>query len=305
MLRARRQSSNKLYGTYLLLWKTFCSQRDINMYKATVAQGLNFLQTLVTDNKGYSAVNTARSALSSVLRYGGTTFGQQPDVQLFMKGVYNQRPPVPRYTRIWDVDVVLVLLKAWSPADKLTLDKLTMKVVVLLLLVTGQRPQIFRGLRVDQMEVSGSSFVFDVDNSCLKQGRLGYKLEPIRLVKYAPDRRLCIYRYLTVYLRRTLDHRAGHKQLILTCKKPYGPATVNTIARWIKLVLKEAGVNVGEYKPGSVRHASTSMAKAQGVPIGEILASGGWSGSSVFAKYYNKPIEGKKQFANKVLGDKH
>lgn len=269
-----------------------------------MAQGLNFLQTLVNDNRGYSAINTARSALSSVLRYGGTTFGQQPDVQLFMKGVYNQKPPIPRYKRIWDIDVVLLLLKEWSPADKLPLDKLTMKVVVLLLLVTGQRPQIFGGLRVDKMEVSANWFEFTVDNSCLKQGRLGYKLDPIKLVKYAPDKRVCIYRYLTVYLRRTLDHRAGHKQLILTCKKPYGPATINTISRWIKVVLGKAGVNLGEYKPGSVRHAATSMARAQGVPIGEILASGGWSGSSVFAKYYNKPIEGKKHFAEKVLGNK-
>jgi hypothetical protein len=151
------------------------------------------------------------------------------------------------------------------------------------------------------MEISSGKVVFTITNEFLKQGRLGYKMDPLVLAKYAPDKRLCVYNYLTVYLKRTLGNRGTHKQLILTIKKPYGPASLSTIARWIKEVLQKAGVNMAVYKPGSVRHAATSRAKALGVPIDEILAAGGWSSSQVFAKFYNKRVEVKRQFADKVL----
>ena len=45
------------------------------------------------------------------------------------------------------------------------------------------------------------------------------------------------------------------------------------------------------YSPYSVRSASTSAAKAKGIPIDQILTAGGWSSFSTFAKYYNKPIK--------------
>ena len=61
---------------------------------------------------GYSGINTARSALSSVLKpVDGMTFGAQESVKRFLKGVYEARPSNPRYTETWDVSKVLNYLK--------------------------------------------------------------------------------------------------------------------------------------------------------------------------------------------------
>ena len=69
---------------------------------------------------GYSAIATARSALSSVAILGSG--GQLDNHPLMKTGVHNFRPAVSKYETIWDADVVLNHLKFWAPAKKLTLS---------------------------------------------------------------------------------------------------------------------------------------------------------------------------------------
>ena len=59
----------------------------------------------------YSAIGTARSALSFVLpRYSCVSFGEYFLVKKFMKGVYNVKTPSPRYHATWDVRVVFMFV---------------------------------------------------------------------------------------------------------------------------------------------------------------------------------------------------
>ena len=291
MCNSKRVSTKKLYHSYERLWGEFCKNKNCDPYEASIASGLEFLQTLKDSGKGYSVINTARSAISNILTLPfGMVFGTHKDVTTFMKGVWNDSPPVPRYTSTWDPDVVLTLLKGWTPASKLSIDKLSKKLVMLILLATGQRPQIISALSVDNMQLSSNSYKFIVSNLDLKQGRKGYKPEPICIKKFPCDKRLCPYHYLTVYLERTLETRGKHKKVILTIKKPHTPVTTNTVSRWVKSVLSEAGVDVTMYKPGSTRMASVSKAKRVGVPLEEILRAGGWSRQSTFTKFYDRPL---------------
>ena len=55
--------------------------------------------------------------------------------------------------------------------------------------------------------------------------------------------------------------------------------------------MKDAGVDVTQFKPHSTRAASTSKAKAAAVPIQEILKTAGWSSSRCFDRCYNKPVQ--------------
>jgi hypothetical protein len=61
---------------------------------------------------------------------------------LYMKVAFNMRPPKPQYLSTWDPGCALDFLQTWCPTQDLKIDTLVMKVVLLIMLVTGQRPQL-------------------------------------------------------------------------------------------------------------------------------------------------------------------
>ena len=62
-----RASTSKQYQLYLSRWEVFCKSRNINKFTASTENGIDFLASLYEKGLGYSAINTARCALSSVL----------------------------------------------------------------------------------------------------------------------------------------------------------------------------------------------------------------------------------------------
>jgi integrase len=280
---------------------TFANQKNWNHIHATIQQGLVFLQHLLNLGCGYSVINTARSALSSlIILQTGTPFGSHPDVTLFMRGVFNLRPTQPKYVATWDPTQVLTFLECWTPASDISLEKITLKVVLLILLVTGQRPQIVHKLDIRRLRTSDTAHEFVLELTDLKQGRVSYKPNTILLQAYPTNKRLCIYHYLSVYLQRTALLRRDTTQLILSHKKPHKAASANTISRWIRSVLQDAGIDVSTFSAGSTRSASTSKAKAQGAPVQQILSMGGWSKETTFNRFYNREVL-PASFANRIL----
>lgn len=65
--------------------------------------------------------------------------------------------------------------------------------------------------------------------------------------------------------------------LFISYQKPYGPVTTDTIARWLKTVLRNSEVNTDVYSPHSTRAASTSAAAANGCTVDEIMTCVGWA----------------------------
>jgi len=79
-----RSGTGKQYHSYLGRWEKFCAQKVIPEEDASVEHGIDFLASLYEEGLGYSAINTARSALSSVLTLpGNVTFGNHPLVTRF------------------------------------------------------------------------------------------------------------------------------------------------------------------------------------------------------------------------------
>ena len=72
---------------------------------------LDFLTFLFNSNASYSAVNTPRCPLSTLLvNDKRVSIGNSLFVKRFMKGVFVLKPPKARYD-IWDRHVVLAILK--------------------------------------------------------------------------------------------------------------------------------------------------------------------------------------------------
>ena len=96
--------------------------------------------------------------------------------------------------------------------------------------------------------------------------------------KYPKDQEMCVVSALIEYLKRTKILRAnGDKfHLLLIYVKPQG----STVSRWIREILKEAGVGVDVFKGHSTRSASTSKACLSGISVTDILSRGSWSNES-------------------------
>ena len=90
----------------------FCSERDADLYISNVEQILTFPTQLYMSGLSYSAISTARNALSSFLckeKKGEVPVSQLPIVvsQPFLKGIFNSRPSLPKTNTVWDTTVVL------------------------------------------------------------------------------------------------------------------------------------------------------------------------------------------------------
>ena len=99
-----RSGTSKQYQSYLSRWQEYCIENQLDPFEATVENGIEFLTSLFNKGLGYSAINTARSALSTVITVPNyATFGTHPLVTRFLKGVFEMKPSLPRYAVVWDI----------------------------------------------------------------------------------------------------------------------------------------------------------------------------------------------------------
>lgn len=155
--------------------------------------------------------------------------------------------------------VVLKFLANLHPPSKLILRQLTLKLVMLVSLVSGERGQSVQLLDINCMSQTETSCTFVITQN-VKQSRPGIKQHVIKLEVYSIDDRLCVVTLLKEYLSRTASLRGKHSQLFISYVKPFSPVSCDTISRWVKTVIQRAGIDTTKNKPHSTRAASTSAA---------------------------------------------
>ena len=275
----------------------YCRKWKINPISPTVASGINFLAEVYHKGLSYSALNTARSALASVIvLQGNQSFGNHPLVSRFLKGTFTTRPALPKYKEVWDVNTVLEHLKTLHPAETLSLKLLSLKLVMLMAILSVQRCQTIHALTTRVMSVSKSKVMFIV-NDLLKTTKPGRECTRLEFLSFDEDPRICVVRYLSEYLSRTKDTRHDHQKLLVSYKKPNRPVSKDTVSRWLKL----AGIDTSTFGAHSTRAASTSAAKAQKLSITTIMDSAGWSSENTFMKYNKTISKPKDNFGNQLL----
>lgn len=152
LMASGRPGTQKQYQVYIQKWWNFCAQRKINHNQLTVEEGLEFFTRLYQQGLSYSAINTAQSALSSyIILHNGASLVQQRSVSRLLKDIFQTKPPLRRYSETWDVSVVLHYLQGLWPVGTLNLKELTLKLVTLILLVSGQRGQTIHLLNISNV----------------------------------------------------------------------------------------------------------------------------------------------------------
>ena len=116
MLASWRPKTNPNYGSCFARWADWCKQRDQDPLKGPISDIVNFLAELFSKGYQYQSLNAYRSAIASAHeRIDGMRIGQHPAITHILKGTYQFRPPLPRYSSFWDVGVVIEYLKALDP----------------------------------------------------------------------------------------------------------------------------------------------------------------------------------------------
>ena len=285
-----RKGTKVPYQTYLSKWIKWCTDKCCNPLTSPISTAIDFLAHLYDQGYSYSSINTARSALSSLLQTD-PPFGQQALVKRFMKGIFELKPSAARYSDIWDINPVFNFIHRKPDLSSMTLKELTHQPTFLLLILSGQRCQTIHMLSIENMTLSETRCMFHINNH-VKQSRPGTHLDPIIFNSYPTERKLCVVHHVKEYLNRTTKLRPKEcKQLLISLQKPHGAVSKDTISRWCKQFLNSAGVDTGKFKSHSTRAASTSHLVANNVEISAILKSVGWSTERTFQTFYHKQLE--------------
>lgn len=258
---------------------------------------IEFLTQLFQQGLRYSALCTARSALCNFVKICGQ-LDLSHDVLLcrFMRGVFLERPSLPRYTQVWDVRKVLCYLEK---LEDVTLFQLSGKFCMLFLLLSAQRCQTLDLIQLQDVIITDEQVVFQT-NHLLKQSKPGRHLGDIVLAAYPENRKLCIVQTTREYMRRTQGLRGAESKLLISTQEPHKGVSKATIARWVKLVMVQAGISP-TFGAHSTRAVSTSLAKLKGVPLASILKCAGWSNAKTFGRFYDKSVENSISFQTAVL----
>lgn len=82
LMQSWRSGTKKQYSCYIKKWELFCAQRKTDCVQPPIEEVLDFLTELYSKGLTYSAINTARSALSTYVQVEGSLcVGQHPLVQ--------------------------------------------------------------------------------------------------------------------------------------------------------------------------------------------------------------------------------
>ena len=117
-----------------------CNEWGSDSIHGPIEELVNFLARLFSEGYQYHSLNTYRSTIASIhVPIDGMSIGQHPMVTRLLKGVFHARPPLPRYSMMWDISTVLAYLSNEKLEQDSSLKSVTLKTVVLLVLSRPSR----------------------------------------------------------------------------------------------------------------------------------------------------------------------
>lgn len=190
-----------------------------------------------------------------------------------------------------------------EPLDTLELKHLTYKVVILMALATAHRVQTLALIKINNIFVSQKGVQIRITEA-IKTSKVGVEQSKFFLPFFKERPKVCVAKAIICYLAATKELRETEKNLFTAISKPHHAANSQSISRWIKECLRQAGIDAC-FTAHSTRHAATSAVDRKGIDISIIRKTASWSGQSeVFAKFYKRSIcSDQGVFASTILGD--
>ena len=242
------------------------------------------------------ALNTFRSALSFFLKFEIPNLGKKDKITVLFQSFYKQRPTFGKYIVTWDVGKVLRFLASWHPPSAISLKQLTLKTVTLIALTASDRAQTIHALRVDRVAITNQGLEFVIFDT-LKTTRSGQPPKVVKCVSWDAEE-LDVSFYVQKYMDKTFVFRCrsykkglGKPTQLFLSHRTGLPVSRSTISRWIKEVMRMAGIDVNMFSPGSTRGASVSAAARRGASLTQILLNGDWTNLGTYQRFYHRTVD--------------
>ena len=154
----------------------------------------------------HRTVNLHRSAVSAFHEYiDGLPVGKHPRICSLVSGVFNLRPPKPRYMFVSDVKQVLEFLKEkLGDNDQLSNKEVTLKVTILLALTTSSRISALYILDLNHMIKASEYYEFRF-HKLHKTWRKGESPPSLKIYAFPSDKTLCVVAVLDCYKREDIN----------------------------------------------------------------------------------------------------
>ena len=223
----------------------------------------------------------------------GLNVGQHPLACQVMKGIFQKKPPLPRYSAIWDVPKVLIFIRSLGDNESLSLKHLSEKLVVLLALTSADQGSELAAhdLRFRKFHPEGAEFNL---SELTKSVHVGKNLKSSFHSSFPQDKLLCPCECLKVYESLTSTFRpvdpAQPNKLFLAIIRPHKPVKSATLVHWIKNLLVKSGIDSNIFTAHSTRGAASSTAARAGMSVSDILRVADWSSDNTFQRFYYKPV---------------
>ena len=128
---------------------------------------------------------------------------QHPSAIKYFKGSFTLKPPLPKISFVWDVQIMFEYFRSLGDNRQISDKHLSQKLLILLLLLGGQRLNSVFHFTIDRMIISSTSVTFSPEHA-LKHSKPGRKLDVFEYRTYS-DLNVCVLECLKEYIYRRND----------------------------------------------------------------------------------------------------
>ena len=220
MFASLTESTLKQYEKPLRTWWCYCFDRKISVFDAGVEHVITYLTDIFKIAGAYGTVNSYRSALSLIL---SRDIGNDTTIKRMFKGISVLKPQKAKYDCTWDPSLVLDHLKTLYPNDKITLEQLSLKLVTLIALSTGQRIQTISKISLENIVVSPERIQIKISQR-IKTSKVN-RMQPCLMLPFFRNQpEICVASALQTYVKVTAklrDPMQSDKSLFISFRKPH------------------------------------------------------------------------------------
>ena len=303
---SRRGSTIRTYDSRITRFRRWCAELGVDPLSASLRHVGDFLVHLqFRSGLQPNTIKNYRSAISAVHRGfpGGRSVGTAPEIEHLLRGFAVKRPPLRSLPPSWEINRVLEYLAGppFEPLADSSLEDLTHKTLFLLDAATARWRSALQALSVKpghiRFDPNGVRLI--PDHAFLAKNQTldfvpGDLFVP-KLSSLSPQfRRTKAWfpvRALRRYIHCTKSLRGQEGRLFILPRRPFTPASRETISRWIVGIIQAAPGALdpsaqGPPRAHDVRAQATSCALFGGVCLSDILKAAAWRTPATFVSCF-------------------